>query len=1074
MDFSVIISTMFKKVDQKQNFSELEKDILKFWKDKDIFKKSVETRPADKTFSFYDGPPFATGTAHYGHLLAGTMKDVIPRFKTMQGYRVERVWGWDTHGLPIENIVEQELEFKSKTQITEYGIDKFNEKCETKVLGYAEEWKKIVEMTGRWVDMENAYLTMDIQYMESVWWVFKSLWDKKLIYEGHKVMPYCPRCATSLSNFELGLGYADKRDKAITVKFELVSQETDNSKQKTYILAWTTTPWTLPGNLALAINPEEDYVEFELQEDRGQYKKGEKYILMNGDPLRETFGNFVPEDIEGIFNLDEVGRVKKREFKGKELLGKKYKPIFNFYKNPKKAFEIVSGDFVSTESGTGVVHIAPAFGENDYLVAKENGIDFYMPVDDLGRFEIDVPEYAGRSVVELETNEQIIKDLEKEGNVLKVENLTHSYPHCWRCDTPLIYRAVTSFFVDVKKNRGEILKNNKNIHWVPESIGKGRFQKMLEGAPDWNISRQRFWGTPLPVWKCEKCAQVHVYGSIAELEKEIHQIAGNPEIKVTNLHLHKIKDLEILCNCGSMARLVGDVLDCWFESGSMPYASIHYPFENKEKFERDFPADFIAEGIDQTRGWFNSLLILSSNIFGKESFRNVIVNGTILAESGQKMSKRLKNYPDPIDVVQKYGADSLRFYLMDSPAVRAEDLRFSEKSVDDVVKKVVLTLWNTYSFFVTYASIDGFEPLRLPDGRSGQAPKNRMDCWILSELNATVKNSTEALEDFELSKATKELASFLDNLSNWYVRRSRRRFWKSENDADKKEAYQTLYDCLVTYSKLLAPYMPFVAEEIYKNLTGEESVHLSDWPKSNEKMIDKNINKKMARTRAIVSFGLAARGKSNIKVRQPLSKIIVFSSDDISLDDDLIQAVKDELNVKEIEFKKDDPEIVEKIVKLDFTVAGPKYGPRVKEINEKVLSGEFEIKEDGVKVGDDMLTAEEILVNFKSRSEEYVVEGDGLVLVALDIKITEELKQEGIARDIVRIIQDLRKKADLDVADRINISLDTDSEMLKKVFEKYDGYIRKETLAEKIDLGKTDGEEVAIEKETATIKVEKI
>ncbi|PIZ00572.1 isoleucine--tRNA ligase [bacterium (Candidatus Howlettbacteria) CG_4_10_14_0_8_um_filter_40_9] len=1035
---------MFKKINQKQNFPELEKNILKFWKNKNIFKKSVEARPLDNTFSFYDGPPFATGTAHYGHLLAGTMKDVIPRFKTMQGYRVERVWGWDTHGLPIENIVEQELDFKSKTQIKEYGIDKFNEKCETKVLGYAEEWKKIVEMTGRWVDMENAYLTMDKEYMESVWWVFKSLWDKKLIYEGHKVMPYCPRCATSLSNFELGLGYKDKRDKAITVKFEL------EEEQGTYVLAWTTTPWTLPGNLALAVNSKIDYVKV---------KKDNEFYILAKDRLADY--------------AEELGSDTEEEIKGKALIGKKYKPIFNFYqpkadppradKNPKKAFEIVSGDFVSTESGTGVVHIAPAFGENDYLVAKENGIDFFMPVDDLGNFDVDVPDYAGKSVIELETNEQIIKDLEKEGKVVKGENLVHSYPHCWRCDTPLIYRAVTSFFVDVKKNRDRILNNNKKIHWVPENIGKGRFQNMLEGAPDWNISRQRFWGTPLPVWKCEKCDKAQVFGSIAELEENL----GNK--KVTNLHLHKIQDLEISCDCGGKARLLGDVLDCWFESGSMPYASIHYPFENKEKFERDFPADFIAEGIDQTRGWFNSLLILSSNIFSKESFRNVIVNGTVLAENGQKMSKRLKNYPDPLEMVHKFGADAMRFYLMDSPAVRAEDLRFSEKGVDEVVKKIVITLWNTYSFFVTYASIDEFEPKK-----SIEKPKNKMDHWVLSELNSTVKNVTESLENFELNEATKELASFLDNLSNWYVRRSRRRFWKSENDADKNEAYQTLYDCLVTYSKLLAPYMPFVAEEIYKNLTGEESVHLSDWPKINEKLIDETINKKMARTRAIVNFGLSARSKQNIKVRQPLSKIIIFSDDDIKLDEDLIQAVKDELNVKEIEFKKDDPNIVEKIVKLDFTVAGPKYGPRVKEIGKAVIEGKYEITENGVKVGKDLISYEEVLVNFKSKSEEYIVEGDGLVLVALDINITEELKQEGIARDVVRIVQDLRKKADLDVSDRINISLGTDSEILKKVFEKYDAYIRKETLAEKIDLGKTDGEEVEIEKETATIKVEKV
>jgi isoleucyl-tRNA synthetase len=852
---------MFKKVDQRVNFPELEKDILSGWKKDKVFERSVSDRPEEKPFSFYDGPPFATGLPHYGHLLAGTIKDVIPRYKTMQGYRVERIWGWDTHGLPIENIVEQELSIKTKLEIEEYGIDRFNEKCRSKVMKYAEEWKKIVERTGRWVDMENAYLTMDKEYMESVWWAFKELWDKKLIYEGYKVMPYCPRCSTALSNFEVGLGYADKTDKSVTIKFE------EEGEVGTSFLVWTTTPWTLPGNLALCVGSDIDYVLL---------KSGHEHFIIAQARL-EAYAN-------------ELGKYTiEKTFKGNELVGKRYKPIMPYYKNPQKAFEVISGDFVSTEDGTGIVHIAPAFGEEDYIVAKENGIDFYMPVDDMGKFSIDVPEYAGKSVIEPETNAKIIEDLGK--SVFRVEDTTHSYPHCYRCDTPLIYRGVQSFFVRVSALRDDLKKNNEGIYWMPGFVGSARYAKMLDTAPDWNISRNRFWGTPLPVFRCGKCKDTQVFGSTWELEK-------TTGTKIDDLHLHFIQKLKVPCDCGEKAVLTGEVLDCWFESGSMPYASVGYPGKNKDRFEREFPADFIAEGIDQTRGWFNSLLILSTALFGQSSYKSVVVNGTVLAEDGQKMSKRLNNYPDPTVIMDKYGADAMRFYLMGSPAVKAEDLRFSEKGVDEVVKKVNLTLWNSYSFFMMYASLDGFKP-------TGKVPAdNLLDKWLVSLTNKLSIDTTEAFEKYDISLVSKMLLEYIDELSNWYIRRSRKRFWKSENDKDKNAAYETLYFALTTYVKLLAPFMPFVTDSIYSGLVpGGGSIHLTDWPTGDKQLVDEKLDIQMVMVRKIVEAGLGERNLAGLKVRQPLAELSVTSTL-TELPDDLINIILEEVNIKTLTLKK--------------------------------------------------------------------------------------------------------------------------------------------------------------------------
>lgn len=852
---------MFKKVEPRVNLPELESEVLSYWEKNKIFEKSVTSRSKDNTFSFYDGPPFATGTPHYGHLLPGTIKDVIPRFKTMQGYRVERIWGWDTHGLPIENIVEQELDFKSRTQIEEYGIDKFNEKCKTKVLKYADEWKNIVGRTGRWVDMENQYLTMDFNYMESVWWVFKSLWEKDLIYRGHKVMPYCPRCATGLSAFEVGMpgSYIDKHDKAVTVKFELADEP------HTYLLAWTTTPWTLPANLALAVGPNLDYVKVEKGKD--------KYILAKAQLEKYA---------------EELGGKVVEKFKGSKLIGLKYLPVFDFYKNPKRAFEVVAGSHVTTEEGTGIVHTAPAFGEDDYRVAKESGLDFFMPVNDLGEFSIEVPDYAGRSVIDFETNRDIINDLGD--RVLRAENIKHSYPHCWRCDTPLIYKAIDSYFVATQKIKKDIAKQNTKISWTPESVGKGRFANLIDTAPDWNISRNRFWGTPLPVWICDTCKKTEVFGSRDELGKKSGQ-------KIVDLHLHFVNKVEVPCECGGKMKLSGEVLDCWFESGSMPYAQVHYPFENKAKFEKEFPADFIAESMDQTRGWFNSLLIISTALYGKSAYKNVVVSGMVLAEDGQKMSKHLRNYPEVTQTLDTYGADAMRYYLMGSPATKGEDLNFSEKGVDEVVKKVILTLWNSYGFFTTYAVLDGFKPT----GKLTQ--KNLLDRWLVTKTNKLILEVTESLENYEIAATTRLLSSYVDELSNWYIRRSRKRFWKSENDTDKNAAYETLYFALTTYVKLLAPFMPFVTDSIYQNLTGEASVHLADWPKADKKAIDGDIEEQMDVVRKVVEAGLAARNVSGIKVRQPLAKLSV-TSPVAKMPEDLVRMIAEEVNVKVVDFKK--------------------------------------------------------------------------------------------------------------------------------------------------------------------------
>lgn len=942
-----------KKVESNKKFPEMEKEVLKFWGDNKIFKKSLENRKNDKEYTFYDGPPFATGTPHYGHIVASILKDVVPRYWTMRGYYVERKWGWDCHGLPIENIVEKEMGSKKKKDIEEMGVEKFNNLCRSKVLTYVDEWERVIGRLGRWADMKNAYRTMDKDYMESVWWVFRELWDRGLIYEDYRSMHICPRCETTLSQSEVTEGYKDIKDLSVIAKFELDPtnyKQYENTKEedKTYILAWTTTPWTLPGNVALAVGENIEYVKLKIKPCLPANRNEELKI--------KEFFVLAKERVGEIFKSDEYEIIE--EFEGKKIIGKRYKPLFdNYFKDEKlenrdNGWQIYAGDFVTTDEGTGVVHIAPAFGEDDMRLGKEKSLPFIQHVAMDGNFKEEMGDLAGLNVKPIENHQatdiEIIKYLAKKGTLFSKEKYEHSYPHCWRCDTPLINYATSSWFVAVTKIKDTALKSAKNINWSPANMKEGRFGNWLDGARDWSISRQRFWASVMPIWVCEKCGEKKVIGSVAELEK----LSGE---KIDDLHKHTVDKITFVCEkCQKKMKRVPDVLDTWFDSGSMPYAQKHYPFENQERFEKNFPADFIAEGIDQTRAWFYYLHIIGNGIKDKEAFRNVIVNGIVLAEDGKKMAKKLKNYPDPMEMLEKYGADSMRYYLMSSPVVAAQNLSFKEGDLSEVTRGMMRMLWNSYSFFVLYAEIDKFEADKNfnPKNLSGL-----LDKWIISELQMLIRDFNLHMENYELHKASRLLPKFVDNLSNWYIRRSRKRFWKSENDGDKNEAYQTLYYVLTELSKVMAPFTPFIAEEIYKNLTEEESVHLADFPIAKKELIDEKINSDMLSVREIVNIGLQLRAKSGVKVRQPLSELRIKNYD---LKEELLEIIKEEVNVKS--------------VKIEET---------------------FEA---------DDIKADSSLEN-----------------ICLDLEITPELKLEGQARELIRHIQEMRKEAGYEVDNRIKI-----------------------------------------------------
>jgi isoleucyl-tRNA synthetase len=1024
---------MFESVNPKQSFPELENERLKFWQENQIFEKSVAARKEGKKFVFFDGPPFANGLPHYGHILANSLKDAVTRYYTMKGFFVPRTNGWDCHGLPVEYEIEKELGLNGKKDIEEMGIATFNTKCRESVFRYTKDWEKLLKRIARWVDFNDSYATLDNNYMESIWWVFKQIWLKEMVYQGYKSMHICPRCETPLSNFEVSQGYKDITDLSVYAKFKLVDEDA-------YILAWTTTPWTLPGNIGLCFGPKITYVKVGVKYDDSR----EEVYIMAKDLVEKVLGKNDEADHAArgyTYNVLEEVSAKKME-------GREYEPLFDYYLSMKGStgYRVVLDDYVTTADGTGVVHIAPMFGEDDYRVAQKYNLPLIQHVGMDGNFKPEVKDFAGKFVKGQDQN--VADYLATKNSLFKKENIRHSYPHCWRCDTPLLNYSTRSWFIKVTELKPRLIKNNKKIHWQPDHIQQGRFGKWLEGARDWAISRNRFWGCPIPIWECESCSHKECIGSIAELKELSH---GQLPLRDGELDLHKpyIDDITFDCSdCGKVMRRIPEVLDCWFESGAMPYAQLHYPFENKQEFEDNFPANFIAEGLDQTRGWFYTLHVLSSILFDKPAFKNVIVNGILLAADGEKLSKRKKNYPDPNVLFETKGVDSTRMFLYSSTAPLAEDVRFSEKHVEEIVKKFTLTLWNTYSFFVTYANIDKWVPSKM---KKSFEPSHKLDQWILSELHQLIEIVTEEMDEYNLTKSTRPMMEFVDNLSNWYIRRSRRRFWKSENDSDKDEAYQTLYMVLTEFTKLLAPFMPYVSDTIYTNLTGEASVHMADWPKAKKAYIQEKLNRENFVVRQVVTLGHAVRDKANIKVRQPLALVQIGLP--ANLDSKIVEAQKavicEELNVKELSVLKDADEFVTRVMIPNAKVLGPIYGGKVQEIIKKSKAGEFTVGSDGtVSVADVVLTEGQFEMGFQGKPGFDVASADGISVV-LDTTITDELKNEGYAREIIRVIQDLRKDADYKVDDRIYIYVEA-AEPIAAAVLAFADYIKRETLAQEL------------------------
>jgi isoleucyl-tRNA synthetase len=1037
---------VYQRVDPKVSFPKLEEAVLAFWEKNDIFKKSVTQREGAEEYVFYDGPPFATGMPHFGHFVPSTIKDIIPRYQTMKGKKVERRFGWDCHGLPVETLIEKELGLNSKTDIERYGVAEFNEACRASVLRYVKEWQEVITRLGRWVDFDHDYKTMERDYMETIWWVMKSLWDNELLYEGYYILPYCPRCATVLSNHELNLGgYKDVHDPAITIRFKIkgiapvspASEQTELAELtngSTWLLAWTTTPWTLPSNLALTLGPDIDYC---LVQDRQ-----ERYILAAAR-VAAYYKN--PAEYHILWTK-----------KGAELIGIEYEPLFPYFKEAAEqhAFRTYPGDFVSTEDGTGIVHTAPGFGEDDQRVLKGTGIPVICPVDAECRFTAEVPDYQGRFVKD--ADKAIMDWLKAEGKLFNREQILHAYPHCWRCGSPLIYRAVGSWFVDVQKIKQDMLNANNQIYWVPEHIKGGRFGKWLEGARDWAISRNRFWGNPLPIWRCPDCGKTICIGSRAELQE---RSGVEPE----DLHKHFVDKITIPCACGGTMSRIPEVLDCWFESGAMPYAQNHYPFENKDFFERHFPADFINEGLDQTRGWFYTLTILAAALFKRPAFENCIVSGLVLASDGKKMSKSLKNYTDPMEVVNTFGADALRLFLVHSAVVKAEDLRYSDEGVREVMKSILIPLWNAYSFFVTYANIDKADPAGAP-----AEPSNPLDMWILSAAESLVEKVGAALDAYDLSRAVDPILEFIDLLNNWYIRRSRRRFWRSENDTDKLEAYGTLYDVLKTLITVASPFMPFTTEAIWQNLHREgepESVHLADFPAPREERRNPQLEYKMAAVQHTVSMGRALRSQYNIKVRQPLRtvELVTRNPDEKKVLLEMEEIIREELNVKTVIFRDNEEDLVEYQAKANFRVLGKELGKdmkaaaaRIEALSQDEIQGLLEGATLSIDVGGKAvdITTEKLDIRRIEKANLKVL-NEGTLTVALDTEVTEDLSREGDVRDLVRGVQNSRKAMGLAVTDRIHLQL-FGSDRLKQAWEAFSDYVAAETLASPVEWGKTN------------------
>lgn len=1018
---------------RKESFPEREERIQALWEKEKVFQASVEGRKGSPLFAQYDGPPFATGLPHYGHLLAGTIKDVIPRYKTMKGYFVPRRFGWDCHGLPVENEIEKTRQLSGAADIEQFGIAEFNEECRSIVQRYTEEWKKTVNRMGRWVDFDNTYLTMQPSFMESVWWVFGELWEQGLVYEGFKVMPFSAQLGTPLSNFEANLNYRDVDDPSIVVAFPLVDEP------EVSLLVWTTTPWTLPSNLAVMVGEDLDYVK--VRHER------KCYILGKG--RMETYFK------EGCEVLET--------FKGKRLLGKRYVPLFDYFiegASP-NSFTILGEESVGEEEGTGIVHSAPAFGEVDFFACKNGDIELVCPVDQNGRFTAEVPDFEGTYVKD--ADKDLIRRIKERGRLFHQGTIRHRYPFCWRSDTPLIYKAVRTWFVAVEKIKEKLIANNKEIHWVPGHLKEGRFGKWLENARDWAISRNRYWGTPIPLWRSQD-GDIIVINSVEELEKRTGK-------KVTDLHRHYIDTLTFE-EKGKVYTRIPEVFDCWFESGSMPYAQNHYPFENEAETLDAFPADFIAEGLDQTRGWFYTLNILSTALFDKPAFKNVIVNGIILAEDGTKMSKKLKNYPDPEIVINQYGADAIRLYLLHSPVVQADDLRFSEKGVELVLRQFLIPLWNSYVFLATYANIYSWKP-------DGTKPKADIDRWILSCLQKLIQDVEKGMDGYELSRAVDPFVSFIDQLTNWYIRRCRGRFWADEDSEDRRAAFQTLYTVLLELSKVAAPFVPFISEAIYQDLRGEKdpiSVHLCDYPEGGER--EETLEAEMASVQTAVSMGHALRKEHKVKVRQPLGTAHLISGDEevLKLLKGQENLILEELNVKEITYHSDEGEFVEVSIKPNFRTLGRRAGPLMKKVQAAILalpvnaldSGSYDLQIDGESFP---ITAEDVLVERKVK-EGTVAATEGTITIALDTTLNDALREEGLAREIVNKVNTQRRNLKFEVTDRVVMTIDT-TPKVRECFEAYRDYIMGEVLASEVKFEKTEGETWDLNGERAVIGLER-
>ncbi len=1050
---------MYQKVSTNLNFVDREKNIEKFWTDNDIFKKSMENRKEGPTYTFYDGPPTANGKPHIGHVLTRVIKDMIPRYRTMKGYMVPRKAGWDTHGLPVELEVEKLLGLDGKEQIEEYGLDPFIDKCKESVWKYKGMWEDFSGTVGFWADMDDPYVTYHDDFIESEWWALKQIWDKKLLYKGFKIVPYCPRCGTPLSSHEVAQGYKAVKERSAVVRFKVVGEDA-------YFLAWTTTPWTLPSNVALCVNPEETYVKVKAADGFTYYMA--KALLDN------VLGSLAQEG-EKAYEVLET-------YVGKDLEYKEYEPLFACAgeaaaKQHKKGHFVTCDGYVTMSDGTGIVHIAPAFGEDDAQVGRKYDLPFVQFVDGAGNMTEETA-YAGKFVKD--ADKDILVDLDKEGKLFSAPKFEHDYPFCWRCDTPLIYYARESWFIKMTAVRDDLVRNNKTVNWIPESIGEGRFGNWLENIQDWGLSRDRYWGTPLNIWECEDCGHQEAIGSRAQLE----EMSGNPEAKTVELHRPYIDAITCTCpKCGKTMKRVPEVIDCWFDSGAMPFAQHHYPFENKDLFEAQFPAQFISEAVDQTRGWFYSLMAESTLLFNKAPYENVIVLGHVQDENGQKMSKSKGNAVDPFDALSTYGADAIRWYFYINSAPWLPN-RFHGKAVQEGQRKFLGTLWNTYAFFVLYANIDGFDATKYAL-EYDKLPV--MDKWLLSKLNTAIKEVDYNLENYRIPEAARVLDNFVDEMSNWYVRRCRERFWAKGMEQDKINAYMTLYTALVEISKAAAPMVPFMTEEIYLNLVksvnadAPESIHLCDFPAVNEKMIDKKLEESMDAVLKMVVMGRAARNAANIKNRQPIGTMFVKAEKE--LDEFFKEIIEDELNVKTVTFTDDVRDFTSYSFKPQLKTVGPKYGKQLGGIREYLgnLDGNAamdELKAKGALVfdvnGTEVSLAEEDLLIEMSQKEGYVSEADNYVTVVLDTNLTEELIEEGFVYEVISKIQTMRKDADFEVMDHIKVSIDG-NQKIADIVKANENAIAEKVLADAIvtDASLAISKEWNVNGETVTIGVEK-